>query len=62
MSNFERSILSVIDPTIKVDPIAMEDSESKEAKEKTSSAVQEGTSFKKSSKSIFFLKSTKVKD
>lgn len=50
MSNFERSILGIIDPTIKVDQIAIEDFESKEAVQNTSSAVQEGSHFKQSSK------------
>lgn len=42
MSTYERSIVSIIEPTIKVDQLYLEDSESIEAKENTSSAVPEG--------------------
>jgi hypothetical protein len=39
MSTYERSIVSIIEPTIKVDELSVEDQESKESKEKTSGAV-----------------------
>lgn len=42
MSNFERSIVTLIEPTIKVDALFLEDSESKEAIDKKSSAAPSG--------------------
>lgn len=41
MSTLDRSILSIIDPEIKLDPILLEDSESEEAKRITNPAVSE---------------------
>lgn len=50
MSTYERSIVSIIEPTIKVDELFVEDQESKEAKDKTSSAVPEVPQTKNSSR------------
>jgi len=50
MSNYERSIVSIIDPKIKVDEIFVEDQESREAKKKTSSAIPSNVNTKSSSR------------
>ena len=55
MSNFERSIVSIIEPKIKVDRIIIEDGESPEAKEKTSKAVPETSNTKSSARWGAFL-------
>jgi hypothetical protein len=50
MSTYERSIVSIIDPTIKVDEIFVEDQESQKAKEDQSGAVPKGVNTKNSSR------------
>jgi hypothetical protein len=55
MSNFERSIVSIIDPTIKTDPIAQADTESKEARSEGTEAIGEGSNTKNSSRWGAFL-------
>jgi hypothetical protein len=50
MSTYERSIVSIIEPTIKVDELFVEDQESKEAKDKQSSAVPKDVNTKNSSR------------
>jgi hypothetical protein len=50
MSTYERSIVSIIEPKIKVDEIGVEDVESKKAKEETSSAVPENVNTKNSAR------------
>ena len=46
MSNFERSIVSILEPTIKVDKIAQPDTNSKKAQEETNPAVPAETNTK----------------
>lgn len=50
MSTYERSIVSLIEPVIKVDEISVEDQESKEANENTTNAVPEGINTKNSAR------------
>lgn len=50
MSTYERSIVSIIEPTIKVDELFVEDQESKEAKEKKSGAVPNDLNTKNSAR------------
>jgi hypothetical protein len=50
MSTYERSIVSIIEPKIKVDEISVEDQESKEAKDNKSEAVPDGVNTKSSSR------------
>lgn len=50
MSTFERSIVSIIDPKIKVDRIEQADTESKDARDSGADVVPEGTDTKNSSR------------
>ena len=50
MSTFERSIVSIIDPKLKVDRIEQSDTESKDARDSGGDVVPEGTSTKNSSR------------
>jgi hypothetical protein len=50
MSTYERSIVSLIEPTIKVDELFVEDQESKESKDKTSGTIPEDVNTKNSAR------------
>jgi hypothetical protein len=50
MSTYERSIVSIIEPVIKVDEIFVEDQESQEAESQTSGAIPETTNTKNSAR------------
>jgi hypothetical protein len=50
MSTYERSIVSIIEPSIKVDELSVEDQESEESKQKTSNAIPNSVNTKNSSR------------